>query len=65
MTVDGEKEDLGEHLHWKTMDRHEHAREIGVLPFLPFQSVNLCLSVGSFGSSGDIIVVNGSGVPHW
>jgi len=62
MTVNGEEEDLGEHLHRKTMDGHEQARKIGALSFW---AMYLCLVVGSFGSNGEVIVVNGKCVPHW
>ena len=65
MAVNGEEEDLGEHLYGKTVDghetvdRHEQAREVGVLLF---QAMNLCVVVGKFSSQGGVVMVNG---PHW
>lgn len=61
-TVNGEEGCFDEHLRGKTMDGHEHAREIGVLLF---QAVNLHLVLGGFGLHGGVIMVNEKCVPDW
>lgn len=52
MGVNGEEEYFCEHLYRKTVDGHEQAREIRVVLI-------------NFGSNGEVMVVNGKGVPHW